>query len=291
MRRPQRGEFTLVPCAELLDADPLDEEAEPGQVLVLAISVLVEHALDRFGDEEGVGRRNELLEQGSDPAAAAHAAAHIYREAFDPVLSPGHEADVVDGGTCAVTVAAGEGDLELAGQLEGEGIGHEPLRGGDRVGGHIEEFVGADPGIEAGGEVADGVPAAAVRGETGSSEGSQGRQDRVEGNPVHLEFLAGGDVQHAIAPGAGHVREMTEVTLAPRRRRGTARATCRCRIRVARTRPAARGSPWIVPRMAPARNWSSVVWNSSRSRDRFGWTWNVQFSTGAVLMGGAMQDL
>ena len=77
----------------------------------------------------------------------------------------GDDADVVEHGLAAVGVAAGEVDLELAGQALGERVAQEVLEGGLGPRRDVEDLERAGAGEVAALHVADGVAAGLAGGE------------------------------------------------------------------------------------------------------------------------------
>src|SRR5689334_15240585 len=97
--RSMRHATQLLPVQRLEGgkADILDQEAKAGTMAVLAIPVLVEYALDRFGNPVDIGHGYPVFEQRSHAAVGTHAAANVNREALFPVANPTDEPEIVDG--------------------------------------------------------------------------------------------------------------------------------------------------------------------------------------------------
>ena len=64
---------------------------------------------------------------------------------------------------------------------------------------HVENLVSADAGVAAAGDVAHGVAAAAFGGKARRRQRSQRRVNRLDHDAMHLNVLARGDMQNAIA--------------------------------------------------------------------------------------------
>ena len=76
----QPGQFLFIQVPERRQPDFLDKKAQPREMLVFAVAIFVEHALDGFSHDKSVGRRNEFVQQTGQPALAAHAACDINRK-------------------------------------------------------------------------------------------------------------------------------------------------------------------------------------------------------------------
>ena len=113
------------------------------------------------------------------------------------VPAGGDDADVVEHGLAAVGGAAGEVDLELAGQALGERVAQEVLEGrlGPRA--DVEHLERAGAGEVAALHVAHGVAAGLAGGEPDRRQVAHHRGDPLEVDEVELDVLAGGDVAPA----------------------------------------------------------------------------------------------
>ena len=72
--------------------------------------------------------------------------------------------------TAGVTFATGEGDFEFAAEVLGIRVAEEEFHVGLRVRRDVEGFVGADAGVGARGNVADGVSAGFASSDAGRGE-------------------------------------------------------------------------------------------------------------------------
>ena len=121
------------------------------------------------------------------------------------------DAGVVEHRLAAVGGAAGEVDLELAGQPLGDRVAEEEVL--DRLGprADVEHLVGARAGEVAAGHVADGVAARLPAGEADRRQESQHLGRLLELHEVELHVLAGGEVAPAPRVGLGDVAEHLEL--------------------------------------------------------------------------------
>jgi hypothetical protein len=112
---------------------------------------------------------------------------------------PGHRdhPDVVEHGLAAVGGAAGEVDLELAGQALGERVADEVAVGGLGPGADVEDLVGAGAGQVAALHVADGVAAGLPGGQPDRGQLAQQGRHPLELDEVELHVLPGGEVAPA----------------------------------------------------------------------------------------------
>ena len=193
-------------AADLVDAERVDQPLHAGPQLVVAVAVVVERAEDGLDGGQQVFPGGELLEGLGRVGVGAQAAGEEDPEAGlhrAVVLGPvdGHHAHVVEHGLAAVGDAAGEVDLELAGEALGVGVAEQVLEGGLGPGADVEDLERAGAGQVAAHDVADGVAAGLPGGEAHAGELPHDRGHVVELHEVHLDVLAGGDV--APAPGVG----------------------------------------------------------------------------------------
>ncbi len=93
----------------------------------------------------------------------------------------GDDADVVEHGLAAVGVAAGEVELELAGQALGQRMAQEVLERGLGPGADVEDLVGAGAGEVAALDVADGVAAGLPGGQADRGRGPAARRGPAPG--------------------------------------------------------------------------------------------------------------
>ena len=155
---------------ELVPAHRVDEPLHAGPELVVAVAVVGEHAEDRLDRGEQLLAGRELLEGergvrvGAEAAGDEHAEAGLAGAVVERA-GGGDHADVVEHRLAAVGLAAGEVDLELAGQPLGERVVEEVLEGGLGPRADVEVLVGAGAGEVAAHHVADGVAARLPGGE------------------------------------------------------------------------------------------------------------------------------
>ncbi len=175
---------------EVLDAGAGAVLAEGGLLLEDA-----DHGGDDFeglvlGDEGGDAYSEVWL--GGEAAADAEGVADLI-DTVDGALDGG-EGYVVDLWVGAPDGAAGDGDFELAGEVVELGVGGEEVGDLDGEGAGIDEFVAVDASERASGDVTDDVAAGSFGGEVDLGEGVYGFDEGVDGEPVELDVLAGGDV-------------------------------------------------------------------------------------------------
>ena len=201
---------------QLLPAHGVDQPLHPGPQLVVAVAVVGEDPEDRLEGGHEVLAGGELLEGEGGVRVGAEAAGDEDPEAgLDAAVvagaGGGDHADVVEHGLAAVGVAAGEVDLELAGQALGQRVVQEVLERGLGPGGDVEHLVGAGAGEVAALDVADGVAAGLPRGQADGGEVPQDGGYPLQLDEVELDVLTGGDV--APAPGVlvGDVTEHVEL--------------------------------------------------------------------------------
>ena len=122
--RAPRQELALLDdaLAQLVDAHRVDEPLHAGADLVVAVAVVVERAQARLDRRQQVFAGGELLERlrrvrvGAETAGDEHLEAGFDRCRRRACAIDGDDADVVEHRLAAVGGAAGEVDLELAGQ-------------------------------------------------------------------------------------------------------------------------------------------------------------------------------
>ena len=155
---------------ELVPAHRVDEPLHAGPELVVAVAVVREDPEDRLERGQQVLAGRELLEGergvrvGAEAAGDEHAEAGLAGAVVERA-GGGDHADVVEHRLAAVGLAAGEVDLELAGQALGERVVEEVLEGGLGPRADVEHLVGAGAGEVAAHHVADGVAAGLPGGE------------------------------------------------------------------------------------------------------------------------------
>ena len=106
-------------------------------------------------------------------------------------------ADVVEHRLAAVGRAAGEVDLELAGEALGDRVAQEEVGDGLRPRRDVEHLERAGTGEVAAGHVANGVAARLAAGEADRPEEAEHLGDVTQRDEVELHVLAGGEVTPA----------------------------------------------------------------------------------------------
>src|SRR5918997_1731162 len=145
-RPQQRGALLDPPPADFAPAGGNAEPLHAGAQLVVAVAVVVEDPEDRLEGGHEVFPRGELLECHRLRRVGAQTASH---EDLEPGLDGavlegaggGDDTGVVEQRLAAVGGAAGEVDLELAGQALADRVAHEVLVGGLGPRGDVELLV------------------------------------------------------------------------------------------------------------------------------------------------------
>ena len=181
---------------QVVPAHRVDEPLHPGTELVVAVAVVREHAEDRLDRGEQLLARRELLEGEGRVRVGAEAAGHEHAEAglagaVVERAGGGDHADVVEHRLAAVGLAAGEVDLELAGQALGERVVEEVLEGGLGPRADVEVLVGAGAGEVAAHDVADGVAAGLPGGEADGGHVAEERRGPARGRRSGTACSAG----------------------------------------------------------------------------------------------------
>src|SRR6202043_4140040 len=133
---------------------------------------------------------------GAETAGDEHPEARLERPVgAGPVDAD--DADVVEHGLAAVGGAAGEVDLELAGEPLRDRVAEEQVGGGLGPRGDVEHLERARPGEVTAGAVADGVAAGLAAGQPDRGERAEHLAHPLEGDEVELDVLAGGEVAPA----------------------------------------------------------------------------------------------
>lgn len=151
----------MVKFSELVETDSLDEKTKPSPVFVVSFPVFVENFFDSLSGAMEIFGGDKVFEDVGDSFTGAQSAAGVDAEASFSILFFSDETDIVDGGSGAVVGAARESDFEFSGQVEGVGTGKQKLCKGGCVRGGVEDFISADSGVWAGGDVSDGISTAA----------------------------------------------------------------------------------------------------------------------------------
>ena len=177
---------------------------------------MVERAEARLDGREQVLAGREVLERqrgvgsGAEPAGEEHLEAGLER-AVGARPGEGDDPDVVEHRLAAVGRAAGEVDLELAGEALGDRVAEEQV--GDRLGPRrdVEHLERAGAGEVAAGDVADGVAAGLAAGEADGGEEAEHFGDVPQLHEVELHVLAGGEVTPAAGVLGGDGAEHLEL--------------------------------------------------------------------------------
>ena len=178
--------------------------------------MVVLDAQDRLDGGEEVFTRRELLERlrgvriGAEAAGDEDLEAGLDAAVGERAVHRDHT-DVVEHRLAAVGGAAGEVDLELAGEPLRQGIAQEERLRRLRPRADVEHLVGARAGKVTTGDVADGVAARLAAGEADRREQAQRLADLLELHEVELHVLAGGEVAPAARVGLGEVAEHLEL--------------------------------------------------------------------------------
>jgi len=188
------------------DADVGQQELQAGLVSVLPLAEPVEDVDDGRSGGQQVGGSGERLQglgrsrRGTQPATDQQPEARLCRTVLPDRCQP---AQVVHGGVGAVAGAAGEGDLELAGQPLRERVAQEVVAQLRRVGCDVERLMRANAGQRAGRHVAHDVAAGFAGGEANLGQETQRLRHLWQTDVVDLHILAGGQVSRPLPEVAG----------------------------------------------------------------------------------------
>ncbi len=218
---------------QFLPAHGVHQPLEPGPELVVAVPVVAEDPEDGLDGGHQLLPGRERLEGEGGVGVGAEATGDEDPEAgFDGavvVLTGGRDdADVVEHGLAAVGGAAGEVDLELAGEALTQRVAQEVLVRGLGPGADVEDLVRAGAGEVAALHVAHGVATGLPAGEADRRDVPHEVGDALQRDEVDLDVLAGGDV--APAPGVllGDVAEHVELIRGAPTRTGASPAPSGC---------------------------------------------------------------
>ena len=193
----------LHPPPKLLDAERIDQDLDAGLVLVVPATLQVVDTHDRLEVREEVQVRKELPQHLADDRRAPHPAAHEHLEAELPgIVLDEPQADVVRLGDGAVPQRPGHRDLELAWQIGELGVQGRPLAQQLAVRPGIGDLVRCDAGQMVAGDVANAVAAGLDGVHVHRGEVGEDVRYPLQGRPVELDVLAGGEV--AVAPVVAH---------------------------------------------------------------------------------------
>ena len=215
-RRPQELALLEDALAQLVDAHGVEQPLHAGPQLVVAVAVVVERAQDGLDGGHEVLARRELLERlggvriGAQPAGKEHAEAGLERAVG---AGPHHsdDPDVVEHGLAAVGGAAGEVDLELAGEALGVGVAEQVAEGGLGPRADVEHLERAGAREMAALDVAHGVAARFARCQADRRQVLEHFRNALELHEVKLDVLAGGDVTPSARVGVGDVGEHVQL--------------------------------------------------------------------------------
>ena len=152
--------------------------------------------------------RHKAIDQLADHRRAPHAAADMDRPAdLARPIGGGHQADIVELDRGAVIGRAGDGDLELARQVEKFGMDARPLPDdlGHRA--RIDDLVGSRAGEGVGGDVADAIARGLDGVHLDRGQFVEDFRHVLELGPVVLDVLARGEMAVAAVVGAGDMGE------------------------------------------------------------------------------------
>ena len=203
---PGDAPFGLDAPAELLDAERVHQDLDAGLVLVVPPPLQVVDPHDRLEVGQEVAAGKELPQHLADDRRAPQSAAGQHLEAERPLAVPDQpQADVVDLGGGAVAPGAGHRDLELARQIGELRVQGGPLAQQLAVRAGVGDLVRGDAGQVVAGDVADAVAAGLDGVHVHRGEVREDVRDPIQGRPVELDVLAGGEVPVAavVAPGDG----------------------------------------------------------------------------------------
>ena len=205
--------------AELGGAPVGEEESQPGFVAGGAGAVVAEQQDDVVAEVGGlVGRHEQVEGDGGGVTAGAHFAAdgHVEagRGAAVDFLDGGGESDVLGIGMDAVFQAAGDADIEFAGQVGVGAVADE--HSGELVGdgGGVQEFVRGQAGGGAADDGADVVHAGLEGNEADGGQAGPDVRGLRDGEVAELGLLSGGEVGEAgavVVADAGQGAELVGV--------------------------------------------------------------------------------
>ena len=200
-------EGTAKGVGEGLIAHLLADMAEAGESAIGAVAVGGKETDGGEHERKGIVRGEPVFEEHGGARHGPEGAAGRDAKAPLPRAAQGDESQVVDPGLGAGVGAGGERDLELAREgPDAGGLFEDRLgvaRQGCEVGG-----VGPRAGARAEGDVSRRVAAGADGGEAGVGEGVLELGNRVGGEVMEFDVLAGGQMERrAGGESAGGVRE------------------------------------------------------------------------------------
>ena len=171
------------------------EELQPGLVAQATVAVVAEDADDAVPDVEGVLRRDEGPQPLAQTWGGGQGAGHPQVVAGTELgVVDAHEGDVVDLVEDVEAGGAGDGRLELAGQIGQLRVAQVGVLDGAGQRGRIDGLVLGDAGNGGDQEASGRVPAALDRGQPHRLQVPPELWDIVDLDPVELDVLAVGDV-------------------------------------------------------------------------------------------------
>ena len=198
-----RFEFFFNFAPEFFDAELGDQELDASAVAILLLAQTGEDARDRLRQRQqlffGAEFRQHfrLMRHGAQPAADKNGEA-AHGLAID-LARLRQQAQVVHLDQAAsVTGAAGEGHLELAAEVLHIVVVEQKLRHGVGIGADIKDFIVANAGQRASGDIAHRVATGFLRGDADSRQPPHQIGRVVDMHVVELDILARGDVQDAV---------------------------------------------------------------------------------------------
>ena len=197
---------------ELVDADLLHEELDAGAGAALLFTEAREHTRHSLRKGKELFLRAELGEHLGLHRHRAEPSADHDAESALAVSELRYRPEVVEGDeTTRIVFAARESDLELTAEILNVGVTQQVLR--DRVGvrSDVERLRGADPGVLAGGHVADAVATGFARGDPDRREPAHHVGSLFDVNEVKLNVLACRDVKDRIGVLFGELAQHLEL--------------------------------------------------------------------------------
>jgi len=203
---------------EYLRGQRLDQDLDPGLVLVVTTAIAVVDTQDGVEVAQQVLPRQELVDKRANYRGTAQAATHQHTEAQ---LASGVvdrlQADVVDFDGRAVRGRAVDGDLELARQVGELGVEGSPLTDDFAPWAWVNQLIGGNTGELVGGHVAQAVTAGLNGVHLHGGQLGEDVRHIFQRRPVELYVLAGTDVGIAfveVACNLGHHAHLARSQLA-----------------------------------------------------------------------------
>ena len=205
----------LEDLSELLRPPLGHEELQPGLVAQATVAVVAEDADDAVPDVQGVLRRDEGPQPLTQTRGGGQGAGHPQVVAGTELgVVDAHEGDVVDLVEDVEAGGAGDGRLELAGQIGQLGVTQVGVLDGTGQRGRIDDLVLGDAGHRGDQEPPRRVPAALDRGQPHRLQAPPQLWDIVDLHPVQLDVLPVGDVGGAAGEVVGDRAEHPQLLAA-----------------------------------------------------------------------------